>query len=289
MQVSNRFKRQILAEALRGFKLNESGLLVPEFSISSAEMDSLKTLAKDIYQINSDKEIEEIVNRVLSDNSELPVEKYKQGVMELDYGISVELEFSGNKLKLLYLGNFKFIVIEDLAQVLLPADILTVLDYHVCKDKKATFALHRQGKQYPDMSKVYCTGVLEAIKVINNEFERYPNFTNPFFLTIATSLSVVYARATRGVNGNFFEEELTEDPDALYIIDIQNSTYTVNSAYKLLNNGVNKVYQELRRGCKIVSEGAGRISVLENGKIELNRDKEGNYFFKIKQKARITI
>lgn len=289
MEVSNRFKRQILAEALRGFRLNESGFLVPELSIPSAEMGRLKTLGKEIYHIRCDDEIEEIVNRVVSEHSDWAEEKYKQCMMELDYGISVELEFSGNKLKLLYLGNFKFIVIEDLAQVLLPGDVLTVLDYYVCKDKKATFVVYRQGKQYPDTSKVYCTGVLEAIRVINNEFECHPDSTNPSFLMIETPLSVVYARATKGVNGNFFEEELTEDSDALYIIDIPNSIYTVNSAYRLWGNESNEVYEELRRGCKIVSQGAGRIAVLQKGRIELDWDKERNYFFKIKQKAWITI
>lgn len=289
MLVSNLFKQEILAQAFKGFYQDENFHLVPEKSISSDEMNYLKTIGRDIFGIQDKEEIERIVNIVLNEQENGKNSKNELGLVELPCGTSVCLTFSENKLKLLYLGNFRFIVVNDLAKVLLTGDILTSLDYQFNIWEKTSFIVYRDGKPHPCESKLYRTDPLAFIEITTNELF-YENKNNKqAFNNIILPPDTVYAWFSKGMSGNFFEDQLTENSDALYLINIENATYSVNPDYNRLCYDPDEVREDLHRACEIVSEGTYRIITLQKGIIELNINQEGNYFFKIRQKAKVKL
>jgi len=193
----------------------------------------------------------------------------------------------------MYLGRFKFIIEKDTSQVLLPCDIIESLTFGFTVGKNALFRIWRNNILYPDEKKVYNLKPIESIRITRNnifDVEKKKDDNLP----VKKSIEKLYAWHTEGMYPAFSEESITKNSDALYEIDIEKMTYSINPKFKtkIYKNRDIDIFNELKESCDII-QGKQKIScsinLISNGTLCIENCISGNFILQINQKAKISL
>jgi len=186
---------------------------------------------------------------------------------------------NGQKLKLLYLGGNDFCLLHDSANELKPMDVLKSLSLKIDLIGDAYFRILREDKPFPNDRKLFRCHIEKiekergCIRRGSPKIKRHPE---------KTSEAIVYA--WKVTNGLFFsQDDLTENTDALFVIDVKNMLFGVNSQYNKNLSLYKDMGNIMHEACNVVRLGQG-LQTIVKGCINLY---ENDLY--ITEKARVAI
>lgn len=173
MQVSNAFREQVLATALKGFRHDMStGLLVHDMRLSASEINRLVETAMNVYGISVPSEARLAINEILAERDPFSGAPESATSLRLDNIPSGEIvsltHDDGAVITLIAVGNMEFRVLADSSRVLIPGDSLYPLALRTAINAPLYFEVTRGHQRFPDDRLYYAVNPVTAISVTRN-------------------------------------------------------------------------------------------------------------------------
>lgn len=173
----------------------------------------------------------------------------------------------GYVLKIVSIGRNSFMCIYDNTNVLCCGDILTSVDIGFGEGQQVLFSIKRNGRNYPNEKKLYRTLVIDSIYYLNDTHLEY---IGDMPETEAKTIQCLYAFCFE--NGDRFsyikEMNLTTDNSSVFVIDLENSTYSLNTSFcrdVYQKAGVNIIDNILRPVSSVEGSNINDIKEIQNG------------------------
>lgn len=271
------FVYEILAnKALKGFII-KNGRVVPKMELTLEDNKAIDSMFGRVYGSSVDKWLRDLdLNKWMEKNS-TQIE-----IAEIVPGSIVKLELSHKEvIELIYQGNCEFYVYHDSVGVLRPLDIIKALTLSFEKGETVYFRVSRNGKPFPD-EKMLFRGNIRRITLISSNIEgcKHSPAKN---IEITTSLEKVFAWKADIHPARFIEENLTDSEQAIFLLDLANKEFCVNSYYS--KHRYEDIVTVLCPVCKLNYNDKG-LQTIAPGKfsIEVNN---GKYSLNIRKKAEV--
>lgn len=265
-------------KALKGFCF-KNGRIIPKMELTLEDNKALESALSQICGKDCKKWIQDL------DLDKLKGKPFGQiDIADIAPGSIVKLELSHKEiLEIVYLGSYKFSVCRDSVGIFRPLDVLKALTLFFERGCAAYFQVFRNDCPYPEKGLLF-KAVVQSITLLNTNvvgtsLSQYVNETS------ICSLQQVFAWKADNYPIRFTEEQLTDNNQAVFIIDLMQGEYWVNSDYSKYK--YSDLVSILKVACNISRTGNG-LTNKTRGKLYLSKN-SNRYFFYIGQKAEIEI